>query len=64
MSNAVHAAYAALGVPPSASNEEVKIAYRKLLVRTHPDKGGSAAEFQTVKEAYALLAKVWANVVV
>lgn len=34
----VRAAYAALGVDSSASNEEIKKAYRRMMNRNHPDK--------------------------
>ncbi len=34
----VKKAYAALGVSPNASNDEVKTAYRRLMNRNHPDK--------------------------
>lgn len=35
---ALDEAYRALGVSPSASNDEVKMAYRRLMNRHHPDK--------------------------
>ncbi|HET7131017.1 MAG TPA: DnaJ domain-containing protein, partial [Gammaproteobacteria bacterium] len=35
---AIDEAYRALGVAASASNEEVKTAYRRLMNRHHPDK--------------------------
>jgi curved DNA-binding protein CbpA len=31
-----------LGVGPEASREEVEAAYRRLMQRAHPDRGGSA----------------------
>jgi DnaJ domain len=31
-----------LGVGPEASREEIESAYRRLMQRTHPDRGGSA----------------------
>lgn len=34
-------AYEVLGLTPSASNEEVIMAHRKLMQKMHPDRGGS-----------------------
>ncbi len=50
--------YAILGVPPSASDSEIKKAFRKLAVRYHPDKNASAEAnslFQEINEAYDTL---------
>ena len=51
--------YAALGVPSTATEEEIKKAYKKLAVQYHPDKnpGDAAAEetFKGISEAYATL---------
>lgn len=44
-----------LGVTPGATEEEVKKAYRKKAVETHPDKGGNEEEFKKVTEAYEIL---------
>ena len=51
--------YDALGVSPKASELEVKKAYRKLAITTHPDKNpgdeSAHARFQAIGEAYQVL---------
>ncbi|MBF0552429.1 MAG: DnaJ domain-containing protein, partial [Deltaproteobacteria bacterium] len=51
--------YKTLGVPKSATEEEIKKAYRKQALKHHPDrnKGNRAAEekFKELNEAYAVL---------
>ncbi|HMB50830.1 ferredoxin Fer [Natronoarchaeum rubrum] len=44
--------YEILGVDPDASEDELVDAYRQRVKEAHPDQGGSAQEFQTVKTAY------------
>lgn len=41
-----------LSIEPGASEAEIDRAYRKRVLETHPDQGGSVAEFQRVREAY------------
>jgi molecular chaperone DnaJ len=50
--------YDVLGVPKSASKDEIKNAYRKLALQYHPDRNkaaGSEEKFKEISEAYAVL---------
>lgn len=47
--------YSILGLSKSASDDEIKRAYRKLAQQHHPDKGGDEARFKEVSEAYQVL---------
>ncbi|QHS16440.1 ferredoxin Fer [Halopenitus persicus] len=44
--------YEVLGIDADADDGEIERAYRRRVLETHPDHGGSAREFQTVREAY------------
>ena len=47
--------YKILGVTESASQDEIKKAYRKLAATHHPDKGGDTSTFQGISQAYETL---------
>jgi curved DNA-binding protein CbpA len=48
--------YDILGVQRTATDEEIKSAFRKLAQKYHPDKkGGDEAKFKEVSEAYSVL---------
>ncbi len=52
-------AYSLLGVPANYTMDQLKIAYRKKAIMTHPDKGGSPELFDEVTKAYfSLLEKL------
>ena len=44
--------YEILGLYRGASKEDIKKAYRKLVMHHHPDKGGSQIVFLKIKQAY------------
>jgi len=54
--------YAVLGVPASATHDEIKKQYRKLAAKHHPDKNPndakSAERFKEISEAYQVLGDV------
>jgi len=48
--------YQDLGVAPNATAKEIKAAYRRLVLTTHPDKvAGKEAEFDRIQAAYDVL---------
>merc|ERR1711957_658312 len=44
-----------LRVSPAFTEKDLKAAYRKRSLETHPDKGGSSEKFMLVAEAYSIL---------
>jgi hypothetical protein len=44
--------YEVLGVSSTVSNDELRVAYRRLLRETHPDTGGDSARFIAVQRAW------------
>ena len=47
--------YDTLGLSETASQDEIKKAYRSLASKNHPDKGGDNVKFQEIQEAYSIL---------
>eukprot|EP00929_Paragymnodinium_shiwhaense_P003189 TRINITY_DN103616_c0_g1_i1.p2 TRINITY_DN103616_c0_g1~~TRINITY_DN103616_c0_g1_i1.p2 ORF type:complete len:131 (+),score=14.89 TRINITY_DN103616_c0_g1_i1:101-493(+) len=46
---------AVLGIHECAATDEIRAAFRRKALETHPDKGGDALEFRRVKSAYEVL---------
>ena len=51
-------AYKILGISKNASSYDIKKAYKKLALKTHPNKGGDAEEFKKLGEAYETLSNI------
>jgi hypothetical protein len=50
--------YDVLGLPEDATLNQIKKTYRKLALKSHPDKGGNPEQFLATQEAYEVLAAV------
>lgn len=51
----IEAASRILGIPVGSNSDIVATAYRRAVLRHHPDAGGDADTFHTVHEAYLVL---------
>jgi hypothetical protein len=51
----IPASYRLLGLSLSASQAEIKAAYKRMTMKHHPDRGGKVTEFHKVKAAYDAL---------
>jgi curved DNA-binding protein len=48
--------YTTLEIPKTATQDDIKKAYRKLAMKTHPDRnGGDETQFKKIQEAYDVL---------
>lgn len=47
--------YKILGIERSATQADIKQAYRRMAMEHHPDRGGNVAQFQDIQEAYSVL---------
>jgi len=51
--------YSSLNIQPPTSLKEIKKAYHKMALKSHPDKGGSDEAFRKVNEAYEQLSAIY-----
>lgn len=50
-----HKLYETLGISKGASKEDIKKAYKKMAIQSHPDKGGDPEQFKEISKAYQIL---------
>jgi curved DNA-binding protein CbpA len=50
-------ALALMGLPSTATRQQIKRRYRELAKKYHPDRGGDSREMQRLVAAYQLLMK-------
>jgi DnaJ-domain-containing protein 1 len=50
-------ALAVMGLPPTATKQQIKRRYRELAKKHHPDRGGDPHEMKRLVEAYQVLMK-------
>lgn len=48
-------AFNTLGLKPNANKQAIKLRYRELANKHHPDKGGNTETFMQIRQAYELL---------
>ncbi len=53
--------YELLDVAPSASTEEVRVAYKTKAMSAHPDRGGDRAAWAAIQRAYDTLSDLQAR---
>jgi DnaJ-class molecular chaperone len=49
--------YSRLGVPSTATSEEIRAAFKKLVLTVHPDHGGREEDFNALQTAYEVLSE-------